>query len=466
MTAAAVPAGGNTSVPSAALLLLATGVGTGVLVLPKAMAAVGYVPMIALLAVGSLLSGLTTWLLFLAVAEVRRTSPANAASPPKSAGLSEKLLQSPPLGFQEAPRHRSASAGSASSLSGTRGRLRSGSDFSGIGIVLDSQQQDEGPTFADLVAMVLPGWAGTVLDLMLVIYGTGALVTYFLFLSSFVHEFDFWPEQLTQNLTIVLTASLVFPAACAQDVTKLARWAIIGLLSLSFMSVGVWIREPEMSKTRVDALEAVADLERLPAVGCVCVYAFMWHMNCVCVARDLKNPTRLRCAMVAFGGTTLLLMVYIVISLGGYLSFGAATFEKSSLVDMYSNDDPVFMAVRISMVPSLIIASIVNIYPIRESLAGLVKSVVPSYELTSGQRCLLALILVVFAAATAIEFPNVVAIITLMGGGLATFMMIVFPTIIGKMVLPKPAWLLLAVVNACLSVFLIVSALGLIGKPC
>merc|ERR1712232_711 len=123
------------------------------------------------------------------------------------------------------------------------------------------------------------------------------------------------------------------------------------------MAVGVWVREPEMSGSRADALEAVADLERLPAVGCVCVYAFMWHLNCVGVARDLKQPTTLRCALVAFGGTTMLLMVYVAIAIGGYLSFGGKIFEKNSLIDMYSPDDGVFIAVRFSMVPSLMIAS-------------------------------------------------------------------------------------------------------------
>lgn len=423
---------GEMSLVGGMMVLLSTGIGTGVLVLPKAMAAVGYAPMVGALVLGSLVSAFTTWILFLAVARYRRASLREAC-------LNDKLLETDP-----------------------KIRPRLDSDF--VGAAIQTNGCDS-CSYSDLLAVALPPWSSVVLDVALIIYGIGACTTYFLFVSNFVHKFDFWPSELTQNRTIVLMGFVVFPLTLPSSVAGLARLAPISSIALVLMVVGIWIREPEASASRTAPVEAFADLQRMPAVCCICIYAFMWHTNCVGVARELNNPTSTRCAIVALGGATLLGLVYACIAFGGYLSWGENLLHANSVVEMYSNDDPLFIVIRVALTCGLMVGTPLNYYPVRESCAGLVRFFKPDYTLSATHRVLWGGSLVVFSVFIAIEFPDVVKIITTLGGTLAAFVMIIFPACIAKVVFSPKMWLLSLVLCLALGLFLNLAACGIIGKP-
>lgn len=325
---------------------------------------------------------------------------------------------------------------------------------------------DDGPSYAELLGRVTPPWFALALDLVLVTYGEGAVVTYFLFLANFVRNFDFWPEALDHNMTIMVMAVVVVPLTFFSTVGALTRFASAGLVAVVLMTIGIWIREPELASHRSVNLSVVGDTEHMPAVMCICIFAFMWHTNCVGVARELHNPSPLRCGMVALGGTTLLCMFYLSVAFGGYASWGASLLSKngSSIVDMYSSKDFLFIGIRVSLTFALLIATPINMYPIRESCVGLMRSIWPRYEMTALHRCLWGSGLVFLTASMAILFPDVVAVITLMGGTLAAFLMVISPTLIAKEVFPPKYWYGILVVNLTYSALLIASALGLIGQ--
>jgi hypothetical protein len=233
------------------------------------------------------------------------------------------------------------------------------------------------------------------------------------------------------------------------------------------MTLSIWIYYLEQPAGQgLSAHPAdVVDLQRVPAVTCICVYAFMWHTGCVCIARDLQNPTPGRCAAVAVGSTTSLCIVYIIIAVGGYLSWGERVFHQNSIVDMYPEDDLMFIVVRLGLVIGLLICSIVNMYPLRESCVSLTKMLVPDYKLTRLGRVCWGFALTACVVIIAILFPEVVQIITTLGGTFATFLMVIFPLIIAKLVLSRVRWLISLVIGSLIAVFLIVAGLELIGKP-
>lgn len=382
--------------------------------------------MAILLFVGSLLSGFSTWILFLAVVKIKNNNS-------KVGDLHTELIETP---------------------------------------------QEDGPSYGDLLAsatkpvqLVIESaeskqpLACLVLDIVLMLYGLGAVVTYFLFLSNFVQQLPFWPHQIHSTATIILVACFVFPLTLFESVGRLARFASMGIIALSIMVLGIWIRLPHAAQERSSPLEAFGDMSRFPAVLCICIYAFMWHTNCVTVARELYNPTPFRCAAVSFGSTTLLCIVYGIIAAGGFVSWGTALEHSSSIVDMYSKDDPLFIIIRIALSGALLIASPVNLYPVRESLVGLMRRCAPGFKLGFRARVGLSAILVGTITIIAIIFPQVVAVITLLGGTLAACLMFVFPAMIAKIIFGKGPRVGICALNFGIATFLVLSALGFIGRP-
>jgi len=131
---------GEKSPMEVVVLLLAGAIGTGVLVLPKAMAAVGYGTMVGLLSVGCLISATTTWMLLMAVAAVKAEAG--------QCNLKSQLIETDGQGEVQLTKK----------------------PFS--------------LNYAQLLARATSERVAMVLDFMLIFYAGGAVVTYFLSLRT------------------------------------------------------------------------------------------------------------------------------------------------------------------------------------------------------------------------------------------------------------------------------------------
>merc|ERR1719240_690134 len=60
-------------------------------------------------------------------------------------------------------------------------------------------------------------------------------------------------------------------------------------------------------------------------------------------------------------------------------------------------------------------------------------------------------------------YPEVLAIMSLLGGVFATWLMIVFPAWISKLLLPYRSWQIVMLIAALLALFLMLAALNVIG---
>lgn len=375
------------------LLLGATGLGTGLLLLPQAMAAIGLLGFFVVLAVGAFVCSTTTYVLFVAVA-------------------------------------------------------RSGAS----------------PTYSELLVSATFPLMATVLNCIVIIYSFGSMVCYLLFLSRYVQQLPFWPSGLGQAATVILFGLIDFPLTVPLKVTTLTKFSSMTLVSLSFMVLCILFEAPGKiaSRPAEATVEAFADLDKTPAVACLSVFALMWHTNCVGVARELDNPTAKRCAVVSVGGTAFVTFLYALIAVGGYLSFGSGV--RSDIVSMYT-DDPFFLVVRCFITCSLLVTIPVNMFPLRESVFVMLKSMSPSLEMTFPVRILMSAVILGGAVVMAIVYPDITRIMQLLGGSLATLLMIVFPAIIGRLVLPFSTWVVSMVSAGLFAAFLIPAAVGLIGKP-
>jgi len=306
-----------------------------------------------------------------------------------------------------------------------------------------------------------------VLDVMLLLYSGGAMVTYFIFLAGFCRLLPFWPQCLGQNETIAILAAITYPATLLPSIGKLAKLSNVVVAVLFIMTFSIWFKAPSAASIRTsdNTLQAVQDWDKSIAAFCVCIYAFVWHNNCVIVAREISNPTRLRCFGMALGATSLLCVVYFLIAFGGYWSFGNTLHGKSSIMDMYERDDPLFILLRLALTSSLLVSIDLNIFPMRESCVGLIKKIVPGYVKTGFGHAALSFFLIVTASGTAILFPGVTKVITFMGGVFGPFMCIIFPMLISRMFLKKATWLLCLFTLVPISLMMNLAGLGLIGRP-
>merc|ERR1719326_1985576 len=111
-------------------------------------------------------------------------------------------------------------------------------------------------------------------------------------------------------------------------------------------------------------------------------------------------------------------------------------------MDAYHTDDPLFVMLRLALTASLLVAIDLNIFPLRESCCGLMQKVVPGYKPSFPLgHAGWSLGLIVTAAVVGILYPGVVKVITFLGGTIGPCMCMIFPALISRMVLSKPAWL-------------------------
>ena len=197
------------------------------------------------------------------------------------------------------------------------------------------------------------------------------------------------------------------------------------------------------------------------------VFSYMWHTNCVTVARELRDPSQFRCIFVVLMSTTILLFAYTTLAFFGYKTFGQELRKVPTIIMLYSASDPLFIAIRFSLSISLFVAIPLNVYPVRESVLAMIKTQCgqQAHDDALQYQDFLSAILVVVPALCAICFPYVTQIITILGGSLVSFLMIVFPVLIGQLVLPE--WLAygLLAVTCPFVMFLIVASLGYCGHP-
>jgi amino acid permease len=397
---------------SCALVLLTSGIGTGVLVLPYAMKSVGSLVMILLLVGGSFVSFATTFVLFIA---------ATAAYVPRN----------------------------DIELSLTKGDA----DTSGHGETLEPRTE----TYSGLVVKNSAPWVGVLLDSVFIFHGLGTAVGYFIFLSDFLTTFPFWPIK-SQRTTIYILAVAEFPCVLGRTAAILSKLGSFSVTAMVMLIVGIMFRAPGLAEARTEPTDAVREgwLGRLPGTLCIAVFAFQWQNTSVHAANLLRNPTPRRCALCAGGATALLFCIYIAVAGSAYASFGRAT--EGNIVLMYPEEDPIFIVIRGCLIFSVAACMAANMFPARDAIIN--RLGVENGILT---RVLVVGSALALTSSLAIVAPSVTEVVAILGGTGCTAMMCVFPCLVLKQVVSRTAWIWIVALATPFMVFLELSGLQLIG---
>jgi amino acid permease len=397
---------------STALVLLTSGIGTGVLVLPYAMKSVGYVVLMALLFGGSLVSFFTTLVLFIAA-----TSDA-------------------------APRTDIELALTKGTAQGT-----------GHSETLEARSE----TYSGLVVKNSAPSVGVVLDSVFIFHGLGTAVGYFIFLAGFLTTFPFWPIKDTKT-TIFILAAAEFPCILGRTASILSKLGSFSVTAMVMLIIGIMFRAPELAEARTTPIDAVAEgwLGKIPETLCIAVFAFQWQNTSVHAANLLRDPTPRRCAICIGGATTLLLGIYAVVAGSAYVSFGRST--EGNIVLMYPEEDPIFVVIRGCLILSVGACMAANMFPARDAIIARL-----GVENTFMSRALVAGTSLTLTSMLAIVAPSVTEVVSILGGTGCTAMMLIFPSLVLKQVVSRTAWMWIVALATPFIIFIELSGLRLVG---
>ena len=295
--------------------------------------------------------------------------------------------------------------------------------------------------------------AGPILDVVIVMYGSGVVIAYYVFLGDFVPSLSeaiglSWLEDRTTAL--VACCLLAVPFAFPRKLSALQYISPVSTIALVLTAIVAVIRLPRMSEqlTPEEAhLDAV--IVGLPLLKCFTIspFAFICHMNVVSVAGELLHPTTMRASKIAFRAAVTQLVFYILIGIGGYLSFGQTV--NQNFITNYPANDHLIVVCRLLLTLTIFFALPINTNPTANAFVhlllttGLVQEprttdierplVVPATsddEPLRKTRIGMAVYVLVQGLVVAIYAPGVADVISILGGSFGTLIMLVCPAII------------------------------------
>ena len=116
----------------------------------------------------------------------------------------------------------------------------------------------------------------------------------------------------------------------------------------------------------------------------------------------------------------------------GYGSFGRGV--EKNILSNYPDNGFIFIVLRLLLATTVLVACPVNLMPVRESVIAIVRKASPRFGERRISRQVLGIASVILCALVAQVCPDAVLVIRVLGGVLATFVMITFPTIMWGLV--------------------------------
>lgn len=303
--------------------------------------------------------------------------------------------------------------------------------------------------------------AGPILDIVIVLYGSGVVIAYYVFLGDFLPSLA---EGLgiailtNRSLCLALCCLGSIPFALPRKLSALQYISPVSTVALVLTAIVAVVRLPRMSaQLPFEKAELDIALIGLPLLKCftISLFAFICHMNVVSVAGELHHPTESRARKIAFRSASTQLLFYIVIGLSGYISFGKSV--NQNFITNYPSDDPLILVCRLLLTLTIFFALPINTNPIANAFVHLLltSGLAPDHTgldietpLVSGSnspsnvaisveieplkemRVGMAVYVLIQGMLVALYAPGVADVISILGGSFGTLIMLVCPAII------------------------------------
>lgn len=302
--------------------------------------------------------------------------------------------------------------------------------------------------------------AGPILDVVIVLYGSGVVIAYYVFLGDFLPSLGTAVGvEILSNRTVclVLCGLMAIPFALPRKLSALQHIAPVSTIALVLTAIVAIVRIPRMrSELTPEASHLDVGLLGLHLLKCftISIFAFICHMNVVSVAGELIHPTVPRASKIAFRAAATQLIFYILIGISGYVSFGQTTHQN--FITNYPIDDALIILCRFLLTLTIFFALPINTNPTANAFVHLLltsglapdhrsgdietplfSSTTPTNALITVEeeplrktRIGVAIYVLIQGMVVAIYAPGVADVISILGGSFGTLIMLVCPAII------------------------------------
>uniref|UniRef100_A0A7S0AKU2 Amino acid transporter transmembrane domain-containing protein n=1 Tax=Pyrodinium bahamense TaxID=73915 RepID=A0A7S0AKU2_9DINO len=344
--------------------------------------------------------------------------------------------------------------------------------FLGMDVMMRGAVQLGAADTATLLAKCVGGWSGPVMDFMLVLYGNGAAIAFFIFLGDFlpavtkdlvlvagITPLEVQPQVLRMRC-ILATLLCIVPLSIPRKLSVLRFTSPIALVAILFTALIVLCKCPELFAMHIGR-KGFGEIQWVNIdwgffqAFSVLLFAYNCHLNVVPVTTELTDPSDARIEKVAFRVMLVELVFYSLIAVSGYLSFLGLTDQN--ILQGYGTSSAITMC-RAGLSLTILLAIPTSNLPTVMSLMGLLRLLLPVRSRAPGSAPLLpadgsnaeadlrgpdamrfAVTAVCLAAqvSAAIAVPNVADVMGLLGASVGTVLMMVLPLMVLLKTRPK-----------------------------
>ena len=292
-------------------------------------------------------------------------------------------------------------------------------------------------------------YAATFLDIVTILFGQGVVIAYFVFLGDFVPPvaavMGGIPILADRTACILICCIFAIPFAIPNKLSALQYITPISTLSLAITACVVVVRTDHTRSSSAEyiALDyAIFDWNLLKCFAIV-ISSFICHTNVVAVAGELVEPSERRSTKVALRAALVQLVLYLIISVCGYASFGRNIAQN--FIKNYPEDDSLITICRILLSLTIFFGLPINTNPTAKALVNLfspqkhctfteplLPPVTPRTTADNHLRIGLGMGVLLTGSVISLYVPGIADVISILGGSLGTLIMLVFPAMIYK----------------------------------
>ncbi|KAK8798052.1 hypothetical protein WA171_005579 [Blastocystis sp. BT1] len=226
-------------------------------------------------------------------------------------------------------------------------------------------------TYREMGTVIFGSFGGVIISLIMLLYTCNSCITYLAIIGDLfvdVLSFYFPPFSLDSCHMIILgfvCVFLLFPICLLKSLDSMKCFSMFSIL-FTFIVVGTvlgqFVSDPLVSDT-VEIWHITGSLFGVIPVMCV---SFNCHYNVPRYYYELKDRSPGRMWMTSIGSISVILFVYLIIALSGYLMFGVDT--EGNLLRNFSHESLLPILSRCGLGFGLICHFPIVYFAIRENL--------------------------------------------------------------------------------------------------
>ena len=208
-------------------------------------------------------------------------------------------------------------------------------------VITRSCRVTEKYTYKEMGSQIFGKTGGIIISFIMLLYTCGSCISYFVIIGDlFIDVFTFFFPSIPylHNRAIVVgTICLVcvFPLCMMKTVDSLKYVSLLSIISI-LVTVGVVFEQFIVNPVVSDTVKIMHFTSRIFAAIPVMCVSFNCHYNVPRYYYELKDRSPGRMWMTSIGATSVILFLYLVVSLSGYLKFGDAT--EGNILKNFAHD--------------------------------------------------------------------------------------------------------------------------------